>query len=137
MRCCRQWFARGNGAVINVASTAGFQPVPYMAVYGATKAFVLSFSAALAEEYRQRGVRMLALCPGATETAFFDVVGTRDAAAGQMRSTEQVVATGLRALERGQSIVVDGQANSLLAQAARRLSFGLGARLAAQAVRPR
>jgi hypothetical protein len=56
--------ARGDGAVINVGSTASFQPVQYMPVYGASKAFVLSFSVALAEEYRHRGVRILALCPG-------------------------------------------------------------------------
>jgi len=62
--------ARGEGAIINTASTAGFQPVPYMAVYGASKAFVLSFSQALSEEYRGRGLRVLALCPGTTETAF-------------------------------------------------------------------
>lgn len=58
--------ARGEGAVINVGSMASFQPVQYMPVYGASKAFVLSFSVALAEEYRRRGVRILALCPGAT-----------------------------------------------------------------------
>lgn len=67
--------ARGEGAIINTASTAAFQSLPYMAVYGASKAFVLSFSQALAEEYRDRGLRVLALCPGATETAFFTTAG--------------------------------------------------------------
>ncbi len=76
---------RGDGAVINVASTASFQPVPYMAVYGATKAFVLSFSEALWAECRGRGVRVLALCPGTTATEFFDVVGTQDAGRGDRR----------------------------------------------------
>jgi hypothetical protein len=65
--------ARGDGAVINVASTGSFQPLQYMPTYGASKAFVLSFSVALAEEYRHRGVRILALCPGPTGTSFFEV----------------------------------------------------------------
>ncbi len=91
--------ARGAGAIINVASTAAFQPLPYMAVYGGSKAFVLSFSEALAEEMRGRGVRVLALCPGATQTAFFDVAG-EDASVGRRRTPQQVVSTSLRALER-------------------------------------
>ncbi|MFM8441830.1 MAG: SDR family NAD(P)-dependent oxidoreductase, partial [Methylococcus sp.] len=63
---------QGRGAIINVASTAAFQPTPYLAVYGATKAFVLSFSEALAAECAGSGVQVLALCPGPTRTAFFD-----------------------------------------------------------------
>lgn len=62
--------ARSDGAVINVASTAAFQPDPYMAIYGATKAFLLSFSEAVWAENRHRGIRVLALCPGATQTGF-------------------------------------------------------------------
>ena len=61
--------------IINVASTAGFQPLPSMAVYGASKAFVLSFSEALWQECKGTGVRVLALCPGATETEFFTRTG--------------------------------------------------------------
>jgi len=67
--------ARASGGVINVASTAAFQPTPGMAVYGATKAFVLHFSEALWAENRPRGVRVLALCPGATRTRFFEALG--------------------------------------------------------------
>src|SRR6185436_19047767 len=63
---------RKQGAIINVASTAGFQPVPFMATYAATKAFVLSFSEALWEENRPHGVHVMALCPGVTETNFFE-----------------------------------------------------------------
>src|SRR5918911_1610120 len=63
---------RKRGAIINVASTAAFQPVPFMATYAATKAFVLSFSEALWEENRERGVKVLALCPGVTDTNFFE-----------------------------------------------------------------
>jgi len=104
-----------------------------MAVYGATKAFVLSFSQALAEEYRGRGVRVLALCPGATATAFFDVVG-EEAAVGNLRSPEQVVATALRALDRGRPVAVDGARNALVAQLPRFLPRTLTARIAGRAV---
>jgi len=125
--------ARGRGALVNVASTAAFQPVPWMAVYGATKAFVLSFSEALAEEYRGRGVRVLALCPGATATAFFDVVGS-EAAVGDLRTPEQVVATAMRALDRGRPVAVDGARNALVAQLPRFLPRALTARVAGRAV---
>src|SRR5437867_242994 len=63
---------RKGGAIINVASTAGFQGVPYMATYAATKAFVLSFSESLWEENRTFGIEVMALCPGVTETGFFE-----------------------------------------------------------------
>ncbi|HEY6236260.1 MAG TPA: SDR family oxidoreductase, partial [Candidatus Elarobacter sp.] len=75
--------ARKSGAIVNVGSTASFQPVPYMAVYGATKAFLLSFSEALAEEVRAHGVRVVALCPGQTDTAFF--AGIDEARVGRAR----------------------------------------------------
>lgn len=127
--------ARGRGGIINVASTAAFQPVPYMAVYGATKAFVLSFSEALAEEFRDRGVRVLALCPGATQTNFFNVAG-ENAQVGRFRTSEQVVATGLRAFDRGRSSVIDGTSNRLLAFSPRLAPRSLVARLAAQTMKP-
>jgi short-subunit dehydrogenase len=123
-------------AIINVASTAAFQPLPYMAVYGASKAFVLSFSQALAEEYRTRGLRVLALCPGATETAFFDVAGEA-ASFGRRRTAEQVVATGLRALERGRSVVIDGLFNTLGAQLTRFFPRRFITRMAGLSGRPR
>lgn len=126
----------GGGDVINVASTVAYQPTPYMAVYGASKAFVTSFSAALAEEYRGRGLRVLALCPGATATGFFEVAGTDSIAMGRMRTSEQVVTTALHALERGKSVVIDGVLNTLVAVVAKRLSFAVGARLAAGVTRP-
>jgi len=130
--------AKGDGAVVNVASVAAFMPGPYSAVYGATKAFVLSFSEALWAECRGRGVRVLALCPGATATEFFNVLGT-DAAAtlGAKRTPAQVVETGLRALERNRSYAVDGLANYLMVQAPRVVPRGLAARLVARAARPR
>src|SRR5262249_21184991 len=78
------------GAIANVGSTAGFQPVPYMAAYGATKAFVVSFTEALWAETRGTGVRVTALCPGATDTEFFDVAG-EGAQVGRRVSPERVV----------------------------------------------
>jgi short-subunit dehydrogenase len=110
---------RRSGAIVNVASTAAFQPLPYMAVYGATKAFVLSFSEALWAENRARGVRVLALCPGATDTPFFEVVGATEASVGAREKPEVVVARALDALEKGRSHVVSGRRNYAMAQAAR------------------
>lgn len=111
---------RGRGTVINVASTAAFQPIPHMAVYGATKAFVLSFTEALWGETRGLGIRVLAVCPGATDTAFFEVAGEA-AAAGSKRTPRQVVAQALRTLGGTKSSVVDGAANALVARVAARL----------------
>jgi uncharacterized protein len=105
-----------SGAVINVASTAAFQPAPYMAVYGATKAFVLSFTQALWEENRNRGVQFLTLCPGSTETAFFNTVGTTDAVVGKKASPKQVVDVALNSLGSSRSYVVAGHMNYLVSQ---------------------
>ena len=127
--------ARGSGGIINVASTAAFQPVPYMAVYGATKAFVLSFSEALSEEFRGRGVRVLALCPGPTSTNFFKIAG-EGAQLGSRRSAEQVVATALRAYDRGRSYVVDGAANRLMTVSQRLLPRTIIARAAGRLMKP-
>jgi short-subunit dehydrogenase len=92
---------RGEGVLVNVASAAAYQPVPNMAVYAATKAFVLSFTEALWQESRGTGLRVMALSPGATRTEFFDVVGTEDAAGGtRWQTSEQVVRTALKALDR-------------------------------------
>lgn len=133
-----QMVARGGGGVINVASTAAFQPTPYSAVYGASKAFVLSFSDALWAEYRTRGIRVLALCPGATETPFFDVVGT-NMGFGAKDTPEHVVAVGLRAVERGKNYTIAGPnvSNYLLAQVTRFAPRGVVARIAGQMTKPR
>ncbi|WP_223276572.1 SDR family NAD(P)-dependent oxidoreductase [Sphingomonas daechungensis] len=69
--------ANGGGAILNVASTAAFQPGPNMAVYFATKAYVLSFTEALHEEWKDRGIKVSALCPGPTRTEFGDVAGIK------------------------------------------------------------
>ncbi|WP_106401083.1 SDR family NAD(P)-dependent oxidoreductase [Actinocorallia populi] len=107
---------RGRGSIINVASNAGFQPSPYFAVYGASKSFVLNFGLALRQEYRKRGIRVLTLCPGPVETAFFDTIGTRRAAVtGSMTTPEPVVRATLRALERDRGYVIPGFGNALAA----------------------
>ncbi|WP_328393532.1 SDR family NAD(P)-dependent oxidoreductase [Nocardia sp. NBC_00416] len=108
--------ARGTGAVVNVASTAGFQPAPYFAVYSAAKGFVLNFGLALREEYRRRGIRVLTVCPGPVDTPFFDTIGTREAAVnGSMSTPEPVVRTALRALDRDRGYVTPGLGNAVAA----------------------
>jgi uncharacterized protein len=123
-------------AIINVASMAAFQATPYMAVYAASKAFIISFSLALAEEYRQRGLQVLTLVPGATDTAFYETSG-EIAGATQKRTSAQVVTTGLKALERGQTFVIDGYSNRFAAALSRLVSRQAAARLIGQLIRPR
>jgi uncharacterized protein len=127
--------ARDRGAVINVASTAAFQPVPYMAVYGATKAFVLSFTEALWAETRRTGVRVTALCPGSTETEFFAVAG-ENAQVGRIMAPQRVVYAALRALDRRASTVVTGAGNRLLINAPRLGPRQFVARMAERTMRP-
>ena len=106
--------AAGRGLVINVASTAAFQPTPGMAVYGATKAFVLSFTEALWKETKSTGVRVFALCPGATETEFFARTGEEFLTSGRQTSA-QVVDTAMAAIDKSTPTVVSGLKNALLA----------------------
>lgn len=103
---------RGRGGILNVASIAAYQPIPFLATYAASKAFVLSLSEALAEEVREDGIRVVALCPGAVETEFQGVAGTTvsEKTLG-IRTAEQVVAAGLAALEGNRTTVVPGLAN--------------------------
>ncbi|WP_158862076.1 SDR family NAD(P)-dependent oxidoreductase [Leifsonia sp. AG29] len=115
--------AEGRGILVNIASTAAYQPVPHMAVYGATKAFVLSFTEALWYEAKGSGLSVLALSPGATETEFFDVVG-RDAQVGGMKTPAEVVELALSTLDKrapGPS-VISGTRNALTATMTRLLS---------------
>ncbi len=110
---------RRRGGVINVASTAAFQPVPYLAVYGATKAFVLSFSEAVAEEVRADGVIVMALCPGPTATGFWTAADLQDVRPRSMPGPEEVVAQALRAFEQGRSSFIHGGLNKAMALGAR------------------
>lgn len=127
---------RGAGGIVNVASTAAFQPIPDFAVYAASKAFVLSFSQALWAEHRAAGVRVVALCPGATPTEFQQVAGTRRSARTPgVLSAEQVVAAGLRALEKGRSYVTPGVVNVLTSRAGRLFPLETITRLAGAVLR--
>ena len=118
--------ASGTGVLINVASLAAYQPIPNMAVYGATKAFVLSFTEALWQESLGTGLRVICLSPGATRTEFNDTVGADDATSRALvfQSPEEVVATALRTLDRRAPppSVVPGRLNRLMATLARLLS---------------
>jgi short-subunit dehydrogenase len=127
--------ARDYGAIVNVASTAAFQPVPYMAVYGATKAYVLSFTEALWGETRGTGVRVTALCPGATDTAFFDTASD-SASVGRRMAPAQVVAAALSGLDHGRSTVVPGLGNRLLAGSSRLVPRQAVTRIAERRMRP-
>ncbi|MFD7242348.1 SDR family NAD(P)-dependent oxidoreductase [Streptomyces massasporeus] len=106
------------GVLINVASLLGFQPTPYLSVYGATKAFVLSFTESLWEETRGTGLRVLAVCPGATKTEFYDVAGSQSADYGTKRATpEQVVKIALDTLDRRSappSVITNGRSLALV-----------------------
>ena len=108
---------RKTGTIINIASTAAFQPLPHMAVYGATKAFVLSFTEALWAETRKDGIRVLAVCPGPTETAFFKVANLpASVSLGRMRSTRQLLDNTMRALKTSKPSFVDGLGNTIVAR---------------------
>jgi short-subunit dehydrogenase len=131
--------ARGHGQILNVASTIAFQPAPYQATYGASKAFVLSFSQALWAETKGSGVTVTALCPGPTRTGFVDaldadVSGT--AIYRKLASPEPVVAAGLRALDRGRPVVVPGMRNWVMANAARLSPGWVGALISGRMLRP-
>jgi uncharacterized protein len=130
-----QMVARETGAIVNIASTAAFQPVAHMAVYAATKAFVLSFSRALWAETRGSGVQVLAVCPGATDTEFFETAG-EDAAVGSRRRPADVVDTTVRALSRSRPSAVDGFLNAFMAALATRLPERLAINIAERSVRP-
>jgi uncharacterized protein len=109
--------ARGAGRVMNVASTAGFLPGPYMAVYYAAKAFVISFSQAIAEELRGSGVTVTAFCPGATATGFAqraNVAKTRLFSLG-VSGAAPVAKAGYRAMLAGRELYVPGASNKIAA----------------------
>ncbi|MFE6763191.1 SDR family NAD(P)-dependent oxidoreductase [Streptomyces sp. NPDC057689] len=127
---------RGAGAVVNVASTAAFQPAPYFAVYSSAKAFVLNFGLSLRQECRGRGVRVLTLCPGPVDTPFFEAIGTRDAAVnGSMSAPEPVVRAALAALDRDRAYVTPGFGNALSAHLLPRRPRALVAAIAERVTR--
>jgi len=126
---------RGAGKLLNVASTAAFQPGPLMAVYYATKAYVLSLSEALAEELRGSGVSVTALCPGPTRSGFQQRAKMEDSklVSGEIMDVETVARAGYRALMDGKTIVIPGAQNQAMAFAVRLLPRKLVTRLAHRA----
>jgi short-subunit dehydrogenase len=114
--------ARGSGGILNVASTIAFQPAPYQAVYGASKAFVLSLSQALWAEARGAGVAVTALCPGPTRTGFVDALAadvTHTTIYRRLADPEPVIEAGLRALDKGRAVVIPGLRNRIVAVSGR------------------
>lgn len=128
---------RQRGTIINVASTAAFQAVPYMATYAATKAFVLSFSEALWEENRLHGIHVMALCPGVTETNFFQAAGIDRPPMRTIETPEEVVETALRALARRKSTVISGWSNFLVVETERLVPRSVVTKIAGKALRSR
>lgn len=111
---------RGSGAILNVASTAAFQPGPNMAVYYASKAYVLSFTEALHHELKDTPVRVTCLCPGPTVSEFSDVANSHSPTLERMKvPAAPVVAAGLAGLAKGKAIVVPGLPNKITSQMSR------------------
>ncbi len=113
---------RGSGKIMNVASTAGFQPGPLMAVYYATKAYVISFSEALANELKPSGVTVTCFCPGATDTGFATRAGNDKTRLFQKfgpMDVKTVASDGYRGLMKGKTLVISGVKNWLVAESVR------------------
>ncbi len=114
----RKMAENGKGWILNVSSTAAFQPLPYFAVYGATKSYVLKLSEALYEEFREKGVTVTALCPGPTKTNFgktAETVGTKMFNPAGLADAKFVAEKGLKGLFNGKRVVVCGKFNNILA----------------------
>ena len=113
---------QGHGRIMNVASTAAFQPGPLMAAYYASKAYVLHFSEAIAEELRGTGVTVTALCPGPTTTGFeesAEMQGSKLFSSSRVMTAEQVAEIGYRGMQAGRAVVIPGFMNRFLAWATR------------------
>lgn len=128
---------RRRGDILIVSSTAAFQPVPYMSVYAATKAWDLHFAEALAEEMAPHGVRVCALCPGSTASEFHSVAREPKRIQHRQESAEKVARTGLEALAKGQSYRISGAKNYISTHAERLATRKMVARVAGKMFRPR
>jgi short-subunit dehydrogenase len=131
---------RRRGGIVNVVSTSAFQPVPFLDLYAASKAFVLSFTEGLATELAGSGVRVQALCPGLTESEFHETSGTSRVAftKTKMMSAEAVVQASLRALDRGRPLrVIPGWHNRAVAGVQRFLPSAVVRRVSGELFRPR
>lgn len=123
---------RNSGRILNTASIAGFEPGPLLAVYHASKAFVLSFSEALATELEETDITVTALCPGATDTDFFPKAGMTNTKAfqkGPVMAPQEVAEIGYKALMRGDRTVVAGGANKAMVFARRFMTEGAQAKM--------
>ena len=123
---------KGGGAILNVASTAAFQAGPRMAVYFATKAYVLSLTEALHEELKPHGIKVSCLCPGPTRTEFGAVAGFGEHGAFDRLSMDsvEVVSQGLAGLDRNRAIIITGLVNKLGAHSTRLVPRSLVRRIA-------
>ena len=129
---------RKRGTIINVSSAAGFQPIPFMATYAASKAFVSSFSEAIAEENRPFGIKVLALCPGSTKTNFFAASNIeRPIQVKGQQTVEEVVDTAMKAVAHNKTKVVSGWANYIGSIAGTLVPNSISSRVMAKALRPR
>lgn len=131
-----EMIARKDGKILNIASTAGFLPGPNMAVYYAGKAYVISFSEALAEECRGSGVTVSVLCPGATDTGFAERAGTTHARLHRFGSAKalDVAKAGIEGMMRGKRVIVPGITNKIVALSPKFSPRGLLLRVSAKAV---
>ena len=129
---------RNRGTIINVSSAAGFQPIPFMATYAATKAFVSSFSEAIAEENRPFGIHVLALCPGSTKTNFFEASHIeRPIQVKGQQTVDDVIDTAMKAVTAKKTKVVSGWTNYIGAIAGTIVPNSISSRLMAKALRSR
>ncbi len=130
---------RGRGLILNVASTAAFAPVPWLGTYAATKAYLVSWTRALAVELKGSGVRACALCPGTTETRFHRVSGadTGQRFALPAQSSAEVAQAAMRGIDRGRTVIVPGMLNRVHAVLARLLPSGLAARMTGLVMHPK
>lgn len=137
----KKMVARKSGQILNVASTAAFQPGPYMAVYFATKSYVLSFSQALGEELRGTGVYVTTLCPGTTRSHFQEGADMKNSRLvknpNKLPSAEEVAKFAYKALKKKRRLAVHGLGNRLLIHAQRFLPRGLIVRVTRSVVGPR
>lgn len=129
--------ARRHGDILIVASVAGFQAVPYVSTYAATKAFDLRFAEGIAEEVRRHGVHVCALCPGSTSTEFREVAGQPERTFRGAETAEKVARNGLRALAAGKSSVISGFKNTMSVEGQRLAPRGLVSRVAAYMFEPK
>lgn len=128
--------ARRRGGIINVASTAAFQPLPWMSLYAASKAFVLHFSEGLWAETKKKGVVVQALCPGFTKTEFFDQAKMPTTVPFGTTTVEYVVERSLQALERKKQFVIPGWKNLLVAWSNRFVSRKTAAKIGGRMMHP-